>query len=81
MYLGVHCIVMAVKVSSHLGVGSVLYVQNMTLESINDSILCLPNIFYIAPVAFQEINKTIALTCTVCHGIVILVVVWVLDKC
>ena len=54
-------VIVAIKVSCQCGVIIVFYVKNMTLESIYDSVFCLPYIFGVATVAFQAIHQVITL--------------------
>ena len=64
-HLKVHNVFVAGKLPGHHCVGLVLYINNMTLEYVNDSVPGLFHIFYIAPVPFQEIKGTIALVCDI----------------
>ena len=48
-------ILVASKVSGHCGVVIVFCVKDMTLESVYNSVLSLPYIFCMAPVAFYTI--------------------------
>ena len=50
-------VIVAIKVSCHCGFIIVFDVKYMTLESIYDSVFCLPYIFSVAPVAFQAIYQ------------------------
>ena len=68
-------IIVASKVSCHCGVVIVFDVKYMTLESIYDSVFCLPYIFDVAPVAFQAIYQVIILACAFSHCIVGFIVV------
>ena len=70
--------VKADKVPGHYGVGTLFYIKNITMESINDSTFCLSSIFGITPIAFQAINEILAVKCTIHHGIVFCGVVQVL---
>ena len=45
-------------------------VKDMTLESVNDSILCLAYIFHVAPFTFQAINEIVALACAFSDSVV-----------
>ena len=49
------------------GVVNVLYLKNMNLESVSDSISGLSYILYIEAVTFQAINKIVALTAAIHH--------------
>ena len=56
--------------SGHSGAGIVFNVQNIILQPVNDPVPPLFNIFCVADVAFQEINKIIALTVGLHYGVV-----------
>ena len=49
---GIHLIIVAMKMSCHLGIIFVFNAKNMTLESVNDSVSSLFYIFNVASVAF-----------------------------
>ena len=49
---GIGMIIVAVKMSSHCGVATAFDVKDMTLESINYSVLSLSYILCVTPVAF-----------------------------
>ena len=65
----------AFKVSCHCSVVIVFNVKYVTLESVYDSILCLPYILCVAPVAFQAIYQVISLTSALSHCIVGFVII------
>ena len=48
----------------------------MTLESVNDSVLCLAYIFDVAPFTFQAINKMVVLACAFSDIIVGCTIIW-----
>ena len=56
-------IIVAMKMSCQCCIIVMFDVKNMTLESVNDSVLCLAYIFDVAPSTFQAINKIVALAC------------------
>ena len=60
----------AFKVSCHCGVVIVFDVKYATLESIYDSVLCLPYILCMAPVTFQATYLVVTLACAFSHCIV-----------
>ena len=60
-HIRIQIVIVATKVSCHCGVVIVFDVKYMTLESIYDSVFCLPYIFSVAPIAFQAIYQVIAL--------------------
>ena len=62
-------IIVASKVSCHYGV-IVFDVKYMALESIYDSVLCLPYIFDVLPITFQAIYQVITLASAFSHCIV-----------
>ena len=68
-------IIVAKKMPSHCCVIVMFNVINMTLESINDSIPCLSNIFDMAALAFQAVYEIVALAGAFGNGIVGCVVV------
>ena len=57
-------VIVVIKVSCYCGVITVFDVKYMTLESIYDSIFCLPYTFSGAPVANLAIYQIIALAST-----------------
>ena len=63
-------IIVAMKMSCHCCSIVMFNVKNMTLESVNDSVLCLAYIFNVAPFALQAINKIVALACAFSDSIV-----------
>ena len=68
-------ITVAFNVSCHCGVVIVFDVKYVTLESVYDSVLCLPYILCMAPVALQAIYQVITLASALSHCIVGFVVV------
>ena len=58
------------KVLCYCGTESMFDVKNITLKSVSDSFFSLPYIFDVAPIAFQEMNKIVALTGAISVGIV-----------
>ena len=74
-HVRIQMIIVAFNVSCHCGVAIVFDVKYMTLESVYDSVFCLPNIFGVAPVAFQAIYQVITLGSAFGHCIVGYVVV------
>ena len=56
-------IIVAMKMSCHCSIIVMFDIKDMTLESVNDSILCLAYIFDVAPFTFQAINEIVALVC------------------
>ena len=69
-HAGIALIIVAKKVSSHCCVIVMFDVIDMTLESVNDSILCLAYIFDVAPFTFQAIYEIVALAGAFGDGIV-----------
>ena len=64
-------ITVALKVSSHCSIVIMFNVKYMTLESINDPVICLTYILYVAPFAFQTVYEIFTLACTfLCCGAV-----------
>ena len=74
-HAGIAVIIVAMKMSGHCCVIVMFDVKDMTLESINDSILCLAYILNMASFTFQAINKIVALACAFGDGIVGCVVI------
>ena len=68
-------IIMAMKMSCHCCVTVMFGVKDMTLESVNDSVLCLAYIFDVAPFTFQAINEIVALACAIADSVVGCVVI------
>ena len=68
-------IIVAMKMSCHCGIIVMFDVKDMTLESVNDSVLCLAYIFNVAPFTFQAINEIVALACALCNSVVGCVVI------
>ena len=68
-------VIVAKKVSGHCCVVVVFDVIDMTLESVNDSIPCLANIFDVAPFTFQAIYEIVALAGAFGDGIVSCIVI------
>ena len=52
---------MASKVPGHSDIGIVLNVKKITLDPVSDSVSSLCEILCVVDIAFQEINKIIAL--------------------
>ena len=67
-HIGIKMITVASKVSCHCGIVIVLYVKYVTLESVYDSILCLPYILSVAPITLWVIYQVVALAsaCSYC---------------
>ena len=68
-------IIVAVKMSCHCGIIVMFDVKDMTLESVNDSILCLAYLFNVAPFTFQAINEVVALACALCDSVVCCIII------
>ena len=60
----------AFKVSCHCGIVNVFDVKYVTLESVYNSILCLPYILCVVPAVFQAIYQVVALASALSHCIV-----------
>ena len=69
-HVRIQMIIVAFKMSWHCGVVIVFNVKYVTLESIYDSVFCLPYIFGVGPVAFQAIYQVITLASAFDHFIV-----------
>ena len=70
-------IFVAMKMSGHCCIVIVFDVNDVTLESIHDSVFGLPYIFYMAPVAFQTVYKIVTLACAFGNCIVGCIIVQV----
>ena len=60
------------KMSCHCCIIVMFDVNDMTLESVNDSVLCLTYIFNVGPFIFQAINVIVALACVLFGHVVFL---------
>ena len=63
-------IIVAMKMSCHCCIIVMFDVKNMTLESVNDSVLCSAYTFDVAPFTFQAINEIVAVACAFGDSIV-----------
>ena len=52
-----------------------IYVKDVTMESVNDSIFSLSGIFNVAPIPFQAINEITVLTFAVHNRAISLIIV------
>ena len=68
------------KVPHECHVGLVIYIKQITLESVNDHVFSLSNILDIATVAFQAINHITALACAMHYDIISLIAVHILNS-